>query len=340
VRKGLNPHKDKPYQKSEYTHQIIIPVYIPHKKGYFADSFQIFKVCLQSLFHTIHSKTFVSIVNNGSCLEVKKYIDTLFTEKKVQEVIHTENIGKLNSIVKGLTGNTIELVTISDADVLFLPNWQQETVHLFNVFPKAGVVGIVPQFRNFSHLCGNIIFENFFSKKMKFTPVKNRSALLKFFNSLGWEENIHYSKAHLNWNLAIERNNTIAVVGSGHFVTTYRKDLFTEVKTYFGYKLGADTERYLDEMPLKKGMWRLTTQDNYAYHLGNVYEDWMGSHTTENSYQEFNDETLLPLDAIGTCTTLNYFLKNKVFIFLFNKLFFRKFFYQMKGLPKEAIHHY
>ena len=29
MRIGYNPHKDKPQDKSEYTHQVIIPVYIP-----------------------------------------------------------------------------------------------------------------------------------------------------------------------------------------------------------------------------------------------------------------------------------------------------------------------
>jgi hypothetical protein len=40
--------------------------------------------------------------------------------------------------------------------------------------------------------------------------------------------------------------------------------------------MGGDSEGYLDKLPLKKDYWRFTTQDNYAYHMGNVYEDlWM-----------------------------------------------------------------
>jgi hypothetical protein len=35
-----------------------------------------------------------------------------------------------------------------------------------------------------------------------------------------------------------------------------------------------DSEGYLDKFTLKK-TGATTTQDNYAYHLGNVYEGWI-----------------------------------------------------------------
>ena len=121
MRIGYNPHKDKPQDKSEYTHQVIIPVYIPNFDGYFKDSFEIVQQCLNSLFFTSHNKTFFTVVNNGSCKEIADYLNQLFEQQKIHEVIHTENIGKLNSVMKGLVGNNIRLVTISDSDVLFFP---------------------------------------------------------------------------------------------------------------------------------------------------------------------------------------------------------------------------
>jgi cellulose synthase/poly-beta-1,6-N-acetylglucosamine synthase-like glycosyltransferase len=167
MRIGSNPHKDKTLLPSEYIHQIVVPVYIPNFEGYFKDSLNILKICLQSIWSTTHSKTFITIVNNGSCEEVKSYLNKIFTENQVHEIIHTENIGKLNAILKGITGNNIELVTISDADVLFLNHWQTETATIFNTIPKVGVVGLVPQFKNYETNCGNLIFENFFNSNPK-----------------------------------------------------------------------------------------------------------------------------------------------------------------------------
>ena len=94
-------------------------------------------------------------------------------------------IGKLNSILKGLAGNPIELVTVSDSDVLFLNGWQSETNRVFAQVPKAGVVGIVPQFTTYTSNSGNVIMDNLFSSKMHFIPVKNKAALVRFYESVG-----------------------------------------------------------------------------------------------------------------------------------------------------------
>ena len=338
MRVGFNPYKDEKLAQTEYNHQIIIPVCIPNKEGYFKDSFKILNLCIESVFKTVHNKTFITIVNNGSCTEVRDYLDELFTCKKIHEVIHTDNIGKLNAILKGVVGNAIELVTIADADVFFLNDWQSQTVKVYNNFPKAGVVGIVPQFRNFSHLCGNIIFENFFSNKLKFTPVKNPEALEKFNASIG--ANDHYNKAYLRWNLTMEKDTFQAIVGSGHFVATYKRALFSHLKTYLSFKLGGDSERYLDELPLKKGLWRMTSNDNYAYHMGNTYEEWMQETLDEMPANDVKQEFLLAYPEIKNSNKIDYFIKNRLFINLFNKKRIRRFFYKIKGLPKHEINSY
>src|SRR6476620_10760870 len=153
MRLGLNPHKDVPHDAPKYLHQVILPVYIPELAGYFSKSAEILQLCLESLFNTTHNNTFITVVNNGSCREIVEYLSELLEAGKIHELIHTENIGKLNAIIKGLVGNNIELVTICDADTLFVPGWQEETVTIFNKIPRAGVVGLVPQMKTFRYNC-------------------------------------------------------------------------------------------------------------------------------------------------------------------------------------------
>ena len=313
MRIGFNPHKDMPNEGSSYNHQVVLPVYIPNQEGYFKDSFRILQLCVESILKTVHLKTFITIVNNGSCSEVRDYLDELFANKKIHEVIHTDNIGKLNAILKGLSGNNIELVTIADSDVMFLENWQKETVTVFNNFPKAGVVGIVPQYMNFGHFCGNLLVENFFSKKLTFSPVKNLMALKKFYISIGWGE--YVENECLDVTLTLENNSQKAVVGSGHFVATYKKEIFKEIVTYIGYKLGGDSETYLDEIILKFGLWRLTTYDNYAYHMGNVHEKWMDEtlHSFENVNVAISSLTnKIKFIEYFSSELINYYLKSNV----------------------------
>lgn len=338
MRIGLNPHKDKPSGQSEFLHQIIIPVYIPNQDGYFKDSFKIFQFCLKSLLLTVHDKTFITIVNNGSCSVVKNYLDELFISNNIHELIHTENIGKLNAILKGLAGNNIELVTISDADVLFLSGWQKETINVFSQLPKVGVVGIVPQFMLYKFNCSNSIMSNLFNKKFKFYPIKNKAALIRFYDSIAWKRD--YNQNYLEYTLGLElSDNSKVYIGTGHFVATYKKDVFEDLVSYIGYKLGGISEEYLDLIPLEKDYWRVTTEDNFAYHMGNTTEDWME--------QEVNNLTKNNLISISNnfnnqnkISKISYFLKNK----LFHKILFHKIIYKVflkwKKLPIEMTNNF
>jgi cellulose synthase/poly-beta-1,6-N-acetylglucosamine synthase-like glycosyltransferase len=131
MRIGFNPNKNKPVEPNDFFHQVIIPVYIPNQEGYFKDSFKILQYCLESLLKTSHSKTYFTVVNNGSCNEVIEYLNSLQQQLKIHEIIHTSAIGKMNAILKGLMGHNFDLITIADADVLFLNNWQKNTYEVF-----------------------------------------------------------------------------------------------------------------------------------------------------------------------------------------------------------------
>lgn len=335
MRVGLNPQKDKIKKRSIYNHQVVVPVYIPNHNDYFKDSFKIFKICIESLIKTVHSNTFITIVNNGSDKSITDYLDELFECSKIQEVIHTQNIGKLNAILKGLVGNNIELVTIADSDVLFLPNWQSETTKLFKIFPKAGVVGIVPQFKMYESYCGNVIFENLLNKHLKFIPIKNPNALIKFYDSIGWKRD--YNPNYLKYTLGLEINNEKCFIGSGHFVATYKKDIFKEIVTNFDYVLGGDSERYLDIAPLKKGYWRLTTYDNFAYHMGNTFEDWMEEVDFKKNIESSHK---INFKSRSSTNKLVYYFKNHIFIRFMSIKWLNKIFLKWKKLPKNLITNY
>lgn len=335
MRIGNNPHKDKVIVQSDYLHQVVIPVYIPHQEGYFKDSFKIFQLCLQSLLNTVHNKTYITVVNNGSCKYVIEYLDKVYQNGQIQELIHTENIGKLNAVLKGLAGNIIELVTIADADVLFLENWQEATTRVFSALPKAGVVGVVPQFNMFKNKSGNIIFDNLFNKKLKFIPIQSSEGLIRFYDSIGWDRS--YNKDYIKYALGLEHNDVKVFVGSGHFVATYKKHMFHEMKSYLHYKLGGDSENYLDTLPLTYDYWRVTTYDNYAYHMGNILEDWMCAIAPIK-----NNSTVIDLGfkEHKRANALIILLKNRLFTKFLFKYSISKLFYRWKKLPKSMLHNF
>lgn len=336
MRIGGNPNKEVDQQKSFYQHQVIVPVYIPNEEGYFSDALKILKICLNSLFNTIHERTFITVVNNGSCDNVVKYLNELFEEKKIKELIHTDNIGKINAVFKGLSGNNIELVTITDADVMFLSDWQTETLNVFSQIPKAGVVALVPQFNMYKRYCGNVIFDNLFNKKLQFLPVKNPEGMIHFYDSIGWDRN--YNQDYLKFGLGLDYGHIKCYVGGGHFVATYKKDAFTELLSFIGGKKAAGIgEDYIDSKPLKKDYWKLTTYDNYAFHMGNIYEEWM-----ENIPQKTDTQNYLHIDFIKQkeVSRFVYFIKNTFFTKIMAVKSISRLFLKWKKLPKEMVKKY
>lgn len=338
MRVGFNPNKDKQIASAGFYHQVIVPVYIPHFEGYFEKSFEVLKLSLQSLFQTIHDKTYITIVNNGSCEEVLLFLNQLLQEGKIHEVIHTTNIGKVNAILKGIVGHDFELVTITDADVLFLPNWQSETLKVFRTIPQAGVVGIVPQFCGFKGKSENTLLANLFSKKLKFLPVHNKEALVHFYDSIGWTR--EYNPDYLQYTLGLDYSEDFKVIiGSGHFVSTYKRAVFDELKTYIPFKLGGISESYLDALPLTFDYWRLTTYDNFAYHIGNVPEEWMYNVVSEEKAMTQEEENYNFLTNKTANSTWVQF-RNKLFRKAIMNKIVLPIFYKKWGLPKGSIKKY
>jgi len=318
MRKGFNPNKDKRLETSDFFHQIIIPVYIPNHEAYFKDSLQILKICLESLFKTIHSKTFITVVNNGSSEKVIELLEDYYENNNIHELIHTTNIGKLNAILKGVSGHKFDLITISDADVLFLNNWQESTYSIYNTFKKTGFVSPCPSSKVLKKYTSNIHVENFFNKNLKFTEVKNPSAQVKFAKSIGNKD--FYNEHHLEKYLTISNNYIKAVVGGGHFVGTYRGDILRKPKSVFTeYALGSiGMNSVLDKPVEASGYWRLSTEDNYVYHMGNTLEDWMQE--SSQGKNKNNDAIIKPKLDSKKSYKISRWTKN----FLFEKIILRK----------------
>lgn len=339
MRIGFNPNKDKVQESNEFFHQVIVPVYIPNHEGYFKDSFTILKYCMQSLLNTTHPKTYFTIVNNGSCDEVVNYLNDLHKQNKIQELIHTTNIGKLNAILKGITGQQFPLITISDADVLFLNDWQQATYQIFETFPLAGVVSTTPSSKAIRYFTSNVLCSNILSNHMRFTQVVNPDAMKSFAESIGNPS--LYKACHLEKYLTISKGNVKAVIGAGHFVATYRGSIFDTVQQRNTiYNLGGNSEcNVLDKPVIENGFWRLSTENNYTFHMGNTIEDWMSKQVEDLYENKYICKTTPKLVAINCNRFVNWFALK-----IFSKALFVKliwiFFLRLKGLSKEQANHY
>lgn len=116
MRIGENPNKNINSEISSLIyHRIIIPVFIPSlKESYFKSSLEILKLNLESLIYTVHDRTRITVVNNGSCSEVREYLEKIhLKEPKFDQLYHSKiNLGKINAVYSAVKSNTEELFTI------------------------------------------------------------------------------------------------------------------------------------------------------------------------------------------------------------------------------------
>ncbi len=340
MRKGENISKDKLVDIKPCSHRVIMPLYIPDETGYYKESFEVFEMCLFSILKTAISPIKVSVISGGSSPSVHAKLIKLYKAKHIDELIlERDNIGKINCMLKALKTATERLITITDSDVLFLNNWENEVLNVFKAFPKAGMVCPVPVFRTHLRLTSNIWIRYLFSNKLKFTSVKNPKAMTRFANSIGWPWlDTKYKDVIATLK---GKNNTVAVVGASHFVGTYKREVFNKLPSKNSiYVLGGDSEfKYNDEPVLKMGGFRLSTNDNYAYHMGNTLEPWMEEvyvnlSTQSKVYQDFKDLKVLKSNEI------DYFISEKIFKKLFTIKRFKEWIFRKKGLNAEQIKNY
>ncbi len=337
MREGKNTSKEQLIGLKSCSHRVIIPLYIPNEGGYYKEAFQVFEMCLHSVLKTAMSPLKVSVVSNGSCQAVNSKLLKLNEEGYIDElIVETESIGKINSILKALKTCEERLITITDGDVLFVNNWEKETLNVFGAFPKAGMVSPTPIFRTQLRLTSNIWWRYLFSKKLLFRAVKNPEAMTRFAKSIGW------SRLDLKYKDVIatlkSKNGIIAVVGNSHFVGTYKREVFKKLpKENSKYRLGGDSEHLYTDLPvLKSGGFRLATYDNYAYHMGNKIEPWMSDsfktlQREEKLFDDFKNLKLLKSSEIDAFFSERIFKK----IFMFKKI--KKTIFKFKGLNGEQI---
>ncbi|KAA5822444.1 glycosyltransferase family 2 protein [Algibacter amylolyticus] len=336
MRKGTNTSKEEIIKSSNINHRVIIPVYIPFEDGYYKDAFYIFKMCLNSIQNTSVYKLKITVVSDGCCESVNTLLYELFQKSLINElIIEKDNIGKINAILKGLRTVKEQFVTITDADILFLKDWDTQVFNVFSAFKKAAVVSPIPVFRKQLSYTANIWLDYLFSKDLKFRAVKNPNALEKFAKSLGWP---YLEDKYKDLILTLNNNEFIAVVSAAHCVATYKTQYLKNIPKHNSvFKLGGNSEGdYLDNPPYQLDGYRLSTYNNYAYHLGNEKENW--STSIYKSQVKVNEKSELPTFEILTPKKKSlklFFTKAFLRLLRFRKIY--DFILLKKGLPKQKL---
>ena len=276
MRQGVNPEKYKDEKNLQKQHRVVVVFYIPNtKEDYYAETLKVLDVCLDSLINTINPETTnITLINNNSTPEAEAVV-AQYRQHVDKYVVYSENKGKVYAVINEVRGIFEPFVTIADSDVLFFSGWEKAVFEVFQNHPKAGVVAPLPSQYSAFYCNASVFFDKALTGKLGYGKVVtdadvdlyikgvNNEGLMANGMQYNWKEKQYYLDGKVK-----------AVVGSNHFVATYKSSIFKkqhtfpEIKFQNGYE-----ERFIDCLADTKGLYRLSTVKCYAYHMGNKMDE-------------------------------------------------------------------
>lgn len=277
MRKGVNPEKYKEELNTRYFHRIVVPIYIPNvEEEYYKNTPGVLEHCLDSLITSINPETTaITVINNNSTSKIDAIIERRAAH--FDKVIKfTENKGKVYPLVHEARACYEPFITLVDSDVLFLKGWEQAVFSVFSTYHKAAVVAPLPSpglaFKHNS----SIFALPYLLGKIKHDKIINEVDCNLYLEGLGNPSLLTRNNRLKSWTEAhyFLNKEPKAIVGAGHFVATYKSDIFKE-ETLFPsvkFKNGYEDE-FIDVLADKKGGYRLSTVETFAYHMGNNLDE-------------------------------------------------------------------
>ena len=278
MREGVNPEKFKNLKNNKFFHRVIVPVYIPNdSNSFYSESIKVFEQCLSSLIASISTQTTaITIIDNNSSKKLIYPILEKYRNSIDKVVSYNVNKGKVYGVISEAKSSYEEFLTIADADIIFFPGWENAVFRIFNSFKKAGVVSPIPaQSLAFNHNCSAFL-DNYLSSKIKYGKVVSDDDCEMFIRGLGNTSALNRSNRAYSWKekqYYLKSKGEIAVVGCGHYVSTYRRDLIIRNNNFPErvFENGFENH-YLDSPADQYDFYRLSTNNSFAYHMGNKYE--------------------------------------------------------------------
>jgi hypothetical protein len=270
MRVGQNPAKfiDHVVQPQKIT--VAVVTYIPFLGGYYTQSLDVLKACLDSLWRNSDLPFDLLVFDNASCPPVRAYLNEMAQAGRIQYlVLSDKNIGKggaWNMIFAAAPG---EVIAYADSDIYFNPGWLSTSLQILEAFPEAGMVTARPLRTP----------EKYYTSSLEWARQQPEVALengqyvpwevyREHVASLGTsdEQARQWFESRSDWR--VTRHGVSALISAAHFQFTARKSTLQEFLP-FEMDRPMGQVRSLDEMMNARGYLRLAACQPLVKHLGN-----------------------------------------------------------------------
>ena len=277
MRVGQNPAKfiDQVAQPSKIT--VAIVTYIPFLGGYYGESLEVLKTCLETIWANTDLPYDLMVFDNASCQPVRQFLIEAQHQERIQYlVLSDKNIGKIgawNIIFSGAPG---EIIAYADSDIYFFPGWLSAHIKVLDQFPTAGMVTGIPFWSP----------EEFSTSTVEWAQ-KNPQVRLERGQFLPWEDYWRHSRSlgkdetearqhyQEHQDICLFYHEQKYYVGAGHFqFVAHRQALQNVLPLPSERPMGQ--VRSLDIALNAKGYLRLSTSEWWVQHMGNTLDGMKG----------------------------------------------------------------
>ena len=278
MRLGQNPAKsiDKVPQPRRVT--VAVLSYLPFLNGYYAEGLEVLKSCLGSLQQNTPEPYDLLVFDNGSCEEVREYLQQERQAGKIQFLILADqNYGKggaWNFIFQGAPG---EFIAYADSDIRFYPGWLTKTLEILDAYPQAGMVTARPVRTPETFYTNTLAW----ARSTPEVTIEQGTYIpweiyLEHVLSLGTSEEQAREWYASRKDTRLTYRGIQALVGAAHFQFTVRK---RQIQLFLPFQMDRPMGqvRSLDDQMNEADCLRLTTTEPLVKHMGNRISDDEGA---------------------------------------------------------------
>lgn len=248
--------------------------FVPNLVGYYVDGLDILRLTLRSLRKNTSLPFDLMVFDNGSCQEVVDLLVKLRQENVIQWlVLSSENMKKLGAWNHLFTAAQGEYVYYFDSDIYHYPGWLEGQMATMRAFPSAGMVGA---FHNISskHVEGSLAIVQCDSEiTIDRGCFISADSLREIGRSLGTDPDDFLRKKMQAGQYRVTRGNAKAYLGVSHCQFLVRGSSLRQLFPRAPDWALSNKDKDFDRLTVDQGWLRLTSTQNYVYHIGNVLEN-------------------------------------------------------------------